>query len=39
MRAGGVSRDNLYQIRHRVKPRFDALLAEALRDLDAPAAP
>ena len=39
MRAGGVSRDNLYQIRRRVKPRFDALLAEALRDLDAPAAP
>ena len=39
MRAGGVSRDNLYQIRRRVKPRFDALLAEALRDLDAPPAP
>ena len=39
MRAGGVSRDNLYQIRRRVKPRFDALLAEALRALEDPAAP
>lgn len=39
MRAGGVSRDNLYQIRRRVKPRFDALLSEALRALEDPAAP
>lgn len=39
MRAGGVSRDNLYQIRRRVKPRFDALLAEALRALEDPASP
>ena len=39
MRAGGVTRDNLYQIRRRVKPRFDALLAEALRALEDPAAP
>jgi len=39
MRAGGVTRDNLYQIRRRVKPRFDALLAEALRALEDPASP
>lgn len=39
MRAAGVSRDNLYQIRRRVKPRFEALLAEALRALEDPASP
>ena len=34
-----VSRDNLYQIRKRMKAAFSALLAESLADLDAPLPP
>ena len=34
-----VSRDNLYQIRKRVKDAYAALLKAALEDLDAPATP
>lgn len=34
-----VSRDNLYQIRKRVKAAFEAHLAAALEDLDAPVPP
>lgn len=39
MRLYRVSRDNLYQIRKRVKDTFAGLLKAALDDLDAPAPP
>ena len=39
MRLYRVSRDNLYQIRRRVKAAFAAHLASALKDLDAPLPP
>ena len=39
MRLYRVSRDNLYQIRKRMKASFSALLVEALVDLDAPLPP
>lgn len=39
MRLYRVSRDNLYQIRKRVKDAFAALLKSALEDLDAPLPP
>ena len=39
MRLYGLSRDNLYQIRKRVKAAFAALLKAALDDLDAPLPP
>ena len=39
MRLYNVSRDNLYQIRKRVKDAYAALLKTALEDLDAPATP
>lgn len=39
MRAAGVSRDNLYQIRRRAKLRFEALFAAALHDLENPPLP